>query len=330
LLIDLLVIVFPLLVIVLVIGAAQRRFRRARALSQNLLITAMVLVLMLVGGELFFRTTYAESDGLPTLAVNNWLRRYWQTNTLGYRDAGWTPADWEGKTTVIAVGDSLTAGWGIDDPAQRWTGVLQSHLGAGALVINIGKPSTTTVDQRANLMAYPLQTPDVVIWQYTLNDIEHAALSIGQNPNLDPLGGVPFWAQTSYLGNFVYWRTAGVAARGGGVYADWLHRMYDTPTVWDIHRTEILAAIDTVQSMDARLIPVIFPDMPAPFASIGYVDRVAQVFAERGYDALKLFDQAEAMPASIRMVSVRDAHPSAAFSQVVGDALYERYFAPSP
>jgi len=326
--VRLLLIVVILIVIGLlfVVGVAQKRAARARMISANLLITYVVFMLALIVGELFFRYTYAESDGLPTLASQNWLDRYWQDNALGYRDPEPMFDAWMDKTTVIAVGDSLTAGWGIENPEDRWTNVLHSRLDADYVVINLGEPATSTPDELQNLREYPLQNPDIVIWQYTLNDIENAALSIGQNPDLNPLAAMPSWTADSYLGNFLYWRLAGTAARGGDVYADWLHRMYDTPMVWDIHRAQIEAVIDHIEGTGARLIPVVFPDMPAPFASIAYVDRVAQVFEARGYPTLRLFDQAEAMPYLERVVSVRDAHPSAAFSRVVADAIYQQYF----
>jgi len=323
---------FLILFILFIIGAlltvsvVQKRSTRLRTVCANLFVTYAVLILALVGGELFFANVYAESDGLPTLASDNWLARYWHVNSLGYRDPEPDFAAWNDKVVVFAVGDSLTAGWGIEHIEDRWTGVLQSRLGDDHVVINLGQPGAHTPLELENLRAYPVQDPDVVIWQYTLNDIEHAALSIGQNPGLDPLAAMPFWARDSHLGNFLYWRTSGANARGGDQYAAWLHRMYDTPMVWDIHRQEIDDAITYIESMNARLIPVVFPDMPAPFASIAYVDRVAQVFEARGYPALRLFDQAEAMPYLDRVVSARDAHPSAAFSRVVAGAIYQNYF----
>jgi lysophospholipase L1-like esterase len=313
--------------VLLIVGVTQRRSKRLQALCINLLITYSVIALLFGAGELFFRYAYAESDGLPTLAVGIWLDRYWHENSLGYRDHEWTSINWEGKTTIIAVGDSLTAGWGIENAQDRWTGVLAERLGDNYAVINIGQPATTTIEQIENLRAFPLQNPDHVIWQYTLNDIENAALSIGLQPDLDPLAAVPAWAQDSYLGNFVYWRLAPREARGGDTYAAWLHNMYDHSVVWEIHAEQINTAIDQVESMEADLIPLIFPDMPAPFNSIAYVDRVASVFESRGYVAIKLFDAAEAMPLDQRVVSPRDAHPSAAFSRVVADIIYEQFFA---
>ncbi len=315
----------------LAVGAFQRRRAGLRRAAANLLLTYAMLTLLLLAGEAYFRFVYAESDGLPTLALRNWQARHWHTNSLGYRDRDWTPADWEGKQTVVVVGDSFAAGWGIEDTADRFSDVLAAQLGDGYAVINLGAPGASTVTELANLRAYPLQTPDYVIVQYTLNDIEPAALSIGLDPGLNPLAQMPAWAEQTYLGNFLYWRFVNLArpeARGTQTYTDWLHSMYDHSVVWDIHEQQLNALIDQIEALGAVPAAVIFPDMLNPFGSIAYVDRVAQVFAARGYGdrVVRLFDAAEAMPLAERIVSPRDAHASAAFQRVVGQMLYDQLF----
>ncbi len=322
------IIIFLALGALLVIGALQKRNRPVKAISANLLITYTMIALILIGAELFFRFVYAETDGLPTLASRNWLDRYYHLNTLGYRDREWTQAEWEGKTTILAVGDSFTAGWGIPDPADRYTDQLAARLGEDYAVINIGEAGTTTVSQLENLREYPLQNPDIVLWQYYLNDIDDAALSIGLDPGLNPMANMPAWAADSYFGNFLYWRFASPQTRGSDTYINWLFSMYDNSTVWDIHAGEINAMIDHIESSGADMIVLIFPDMLQPFNSIPYVDRVADVFEARGFggQVIKLFDAAESMPLNARVASPRDAHPSADFSTVVADLIYAGFF----
>jgi hypothetical protein len=321
---------FIALGLALVAGAVQRRLGRVRAVCSGLLLSYAIVALSLAGGELYFRYAFAESDGLPTWANQNWLARYWHTNSLGYRDREWTPDALAGKQTVLVVGDSFTAGWGIAETDQRFTGVLAERLGEGWAVINLGRPGTTTPAQTEALRTYPLQHPDWVIWQYTLNDIDDAALSIGLDPGLNPFASAPAWAGESALGNFLFWRLAGREVRGTGTYSDWLFSMYDHSEVWRIHAAQLDAAIDQVEAMGAQLGVVIFPDMLRPFDSIPYVDRVASVFAARGYGdrVVRLFDAAERMPLTERIVNPRDAHPSAAFSRVAADLMWQAWFAP--
>ncbi len=324
------VIGYSVLGMALVMLARQQRWTAVRQWMTGLLVTYVTITLILLAGEAYFRFAYAESDGLPTLASRNWLGRYWQTNTQGYRDREWQAEDWQDKQTVLVLGDSFAAGWGIENPEDRFADVMAAGLGDGVAVINLGKEGTNTVDQTAILDSYPLPHPDVVVLQYYLNDIEHAALSLGLDPGLDPTRNLPGWANESYLANFLYWRLAPrlqPGLRGEQTYWGWLYSMYDNSSVWDIHRQELEAFIAAVEARDAQLMVVIFPNMLDAVGSIPYLDRVAQVFESRGYDeryTLKLFDQAEQMPLNERIVSPRDAHASAAFNRLVGDLLAER------
>ncbi len=324
------VIVYLVLGVLLIVAALQKRFRRLRGPAQGLLITYFTILLLVAVGEGYFRFVYAESDGLPTLASQNWLARYWHTNALGYRDPDWDSATLASRKTVLIDGDSFAAGWGIPNPDDRFGNVLSKRLGDDYATVNIGKPGASTVEETDNLQKYPLDKVDVVILQYYLNDIENAALSIGLDPKLDPTRGMPAWVNESYLVNFVYWRLIArlnPAQEGTQTYWDWLYSMYDNSTVWAIHQQQINEFTDVVAQKSAKLIVVIFPNMLDPFHSVPYVDRVAQAFEAKGVKSqyiVKLFDAAAAMPLNERVVSERDAHASAAFNRIVGEILHEK------
>lgn len=314
----------------LALGSIQKRYQWLQKLARGLFVSYATVVIVLLVGEGYFRFVYAESDGLPTLASQNWLARYWRTNALGYRDMDWQADQLASRKTILLLGDSFAAGWGLENPADRFGDVLAQRLGDPYAVINLGKPGASTLENTENLQNYPLANPDVVVLQYYLNDIENAALSIGLDPRLDPTKNMPEWANESYLANFVYWRLVArfrPEQEGTQTYWGWLYSMYDNATVWDIHLQQINTFVDLVESKGAVLAVVIFPNMLDPVGSIPYVDRVAQAFAARGYEdghVLKLFDVAEAMPLQQRVVSSRDAHASTQFNHVVGDLLYEK------
>ncbi len=324
------VIAYLLLGALLIVAAMQKRFEKLQGPARGLLITYFTVIVLLAAGEGYFRFVYAESDGLPTLASQNWLARYWHTNALGYRDPNWKPETLAARKTVLVVGDSFAAGWGISNPDDRFGNILAKHLGDDYAVINLGKPGASTVEETDELQKYPLEKVDVVILQYYLNDIENAALSIGLDPKLDPTKDMPTWINESYLANFVYWRLVArlnPAQEGIQTYWDWLYSMYDNSTVWAIHQKQITQFADVVTQKGAKLVVVIFPNMLDPFHSIPYVDRVAQAFEAEGIEnqtVLKLFDAAASMSLNERVVSGRDAHASAMFNQLVGDMLYDK------
>lgn len=324
------VIAFILLGAALVTAGIQKRVLWLQRIARGLLVTYFTIALVLLLGEAYFRFVYAESDGLPTLASRNWLARYWQTNASGYRDVEWNTEQVAQRKSVLVLGDSFAAGWGIENPDARFGSVLAQQLGDEYAVVNLGKEGASTVEETANLQAYPLDTVDVVVLQYYLNDIENAALSIGLNPQLDPTQDMPAWVNESYLANFIYWRLVArfrPQLQGTQTYWDWLYSMYDNSTVWAIHEEQLKNFANAVEAKGAQLIVVIFPNMLDPTRSVPYVDRVAQAFEASGYgnrNIIKLFDAAAATPLQERIVSERDAHASAAFNRMVGDMLYER------
>lgn len=308
---------------VLIALTVQHRIGWLRRIASGLLISYVTVLLVFTAGELFLRCCYADSAG--QLTSDNWLERYWDPNSLGFRDREWTEADFNAETTIAVIGDSFTAGWGIEDTADRFPRVLANRLGEDYAIFNLGQWGTSTPRQLENLKTFVDQavTPDVVILQYFLNDIDHAVLSLGLPiPEDTP----PEITRTFHLVDFIYTRLSNSFTRD---YWREEYAHYDNYVIWDTHEAELNELIDYVDSIDARLIVVIFPNMLDPVRSIAYVDRVAHVFEARGHnEILKLFDAAAAWTPETRMISPRDAHASAAFHEYVGDALYEQFFAP--
>ncbi|MCK6577714.1 MAG: SGNH/GDSL hydrolase family protein [Anaerolineae bacterium] len=300
-------------------GSIQRRWDRLRTVCRSLLVSFLTLVFMFGAGEVYFRYLHADSEG--TLAKNNWIARFWHVNSFGYRDVEWAEADLTDRQKILVIGDSFTAGWGIQDPQDRFSNVLARTLGEDYAVFNAGVTGTSTAEQAETLRAFPIP-PDIVIWQYFLNDIEYTLLRLGLYEPPPPLPAV---VSESYLTNYLYSLTIiGLDSR----YWQHLYAAYDSALVWNLHAREIDEMVHAVQARGVRLILVIFPNMADPFGSIAYVDRVVQAARSAGVtDILTLFDAAEAMPLADRIVSPRDAHPSAAFHRYVGERLAELFFA---
>ncbi|MFP4324157.1 MAG: SGNH/GDSL hydrolase family protein [Anaerolineales bacterium] len=321
-------------IIILAAGALQKRWARARYLAPRLLMSYLTLLLLLLAGEFYFRYVYTEPGWGFTLAYQNWEDRYWETNRQGFRDREWSPQDWQGKTTVMVLGDSFSAGWGVRDPADRYPDVLARLLGDDYAVVNLSRPGGTPPRTLEWAREHPLQDPDIIIYQYYLNDIDDAALRIND-----------FWApqfpqppdwidEHSHLANFLYWRIVPtlttVNAADGRSYWEWNKDAFDNFVIFDIHREELRAVMDFAEARDARLIVVIFPDMRQPESTRGRVDIVAQQFWNAGYDdVLRLTDEAAQWDPNAATVSARDAHPSAAFHARVAELLYTRFFAQS-
>lgn len=320
--------IFMALGLLLIALTVQKRWSRLRQIASGLLVSYFTVALILGAGELYFRYVFAESDNIITLATQNWLDRYWHTNSFGFRDREWLPADWEGKKTVVVLGDSFAAGWGLRNTDDRFANVLGSKLGDDYYMMDAAVYGTATPEQLEILKKLPVSKPDVVILQYFLNDINYAGLELGLLPTPEP---TPEWTRQSYLANFFYWHFIVPANSDATLYDkwwEWSYDAYDNPGIWGVHEQELEDFIDYTDSIGARLIVVIFPNMVDIVRSVPYVDRVAQVFEARGHnDVLKLFDAAADWDPNDLMVSKRDSHPSISFNHYVGEQLYEQFFA---
>ncbi len=297
----------------------QRRWKRLHSLGQGLIISYITVLLAFGVAEIYFRNFYADSAGAT--AASNWGKRYWHLNTQGFRDRDWTPSDWAGKTTIAMAGDSFTAGWGLINPADRFSDVLAGHLGEHYAVFNLGIAGAGPPEELASLHKSPDPSPDVVILQYFLNDIDSAVFAAGLSYPLPP---TPFLATRSALASYIYTQfdTSQYNTYWQAAYAS-----YDDDAIWSIQKRQIDDLIDYVDSTGARLIVVIFPNLVDPIGSSPYVEKVAQAIEATGHhDILKLTDEAAAWSPQARVVSMRDTHPSAAFDHRVGDLLYAQFF----
>lgn len=314
--------------------ARQKRDLRLRSMAAGLIVTWATIGLVAGAGEAYFRFAYAASDTPMqwTLAGKNWIARYMHLNSLGFRDREWTPEDLAGKTVIFAVGDSFTEGWGIEDPAARFPDRLQMLLGDEYAVVNLGKGGSSTLHQTQFVTDYPHAKPDIIIWQYLLNDIDVAAVSNGYTWESPIPLERPAFIEESHLANFIYWRLfrQGMFKSPQGIPQwEWLYSAYDDSYIWGIHAGEIARMAEYADNIGALLITVIFPNMEDPVRSVGYVDRVEQHLASLGHtDVLKVTDLAAAMSLDERLVSRADAHPSAAFNAAVADTIYTQFFAP--
>lgn len=309
----------------LLAGTVQRRVHWLRAACSRAVVSYGALALVFLGAEAYLRLFYLSTE--TSLAHTEWRKVYWQTNSLGFRDREWTQADYDSKHVVIVSGDSIAAGWGIKNPDDRFSGVLQAHLGSGYAVVNIGESGSPALDNLRRIQGYPYQEPDTIILQYFLNDIESAASSLGLPRQRPP---APVWARESHLLNLLYERYIRSFGMGQS-YWEWSYNAYDNWRIWQVHEETLRRYAAYADDVGARLIVVIFPNMQDPLNSIPYVDRVAQVFDDYAHvDVLKLFDDVAAWDVAADgplIVAPMDAHPSEAFHRHVGDKLYAMYFA---
>lgn len=84
-----------------------------------------------------------------------------------------TPASSPAAKTVLFFGDSLTAGYGLDDPSQAYPGVVQNKIDSAKLpykVVNAGVSGETTAGGKARVGWILRQKADVFVLELGAND----------------------------------------------------------------------------------------------------------------------------------------------------------------
>jgi hypothetical protein len=281
-----------------------------------------------MAAEIFFKVFFAQTDGFSqTLAHRNWFQRYWIINSLGYRDVEWQPEDLSNRTKIAVLGDSFAAGYGIERIEDRFSNILGEKLGDDYLVMNLAVPAVSTQQEIERITNFPYK-PDILILQYYINDIRHAAEernSIFDLPKVTPPPLLEPLVENSYAINFFYWRSVSLGPQAWqNSYLAWLKGAYNDPDIWWLHQQELLTIYQGAASERVRLIVVVFPGLTDIEGSRELTSKVVNLFEERGVPTLDVAELiGDDVPIKRLVVNPWDAHPSKWVHQLVAERLYE-------
>jgi hypothetical protein len=154
-----------------------KRAAGSKGFGRGLLISASVFVLTLLlsvaadraVGALLYRDAAGEGLVFPPGSEFRLQSAEFdcavKINALGFRDREFGPKP-EGRTRILAVGDSFTYGWGVE-ASESWPKVLEARLrqlGHDVEVANLGKPGASPAEYAAIAgRAVPVLKPDLLI-----------------------------------------------------------------------------------------------------------------------------------------------------------------------
>jgi hypothetical protein len=167
-----------------------------RAANLALLLLSLVTSLVLV------EVGYRWAAGLPVFKLINWRTDQVSNNWLGERAAfdpviGWSLKPWTtvdyyqtidhgirrnfGESVVrtgavLAVGDSFTEGWEVDDD-ESWPAVLEKSTGVPIVNAGVGGYGTDQIIMRAEQLL-PIVKPKVLVIGFLQSDIYRSGHSI--------------------------------------------------------------------------------------------------------------------------------------------------------
>jgi hypothetical protein len=291
--------------------------QRSLGILAGPLITLTTVLLILIGLELGMRFVWIASDSFQFSKMHqNWARLYWNPlNELDYRDYAIPAAD-DFRQHVIVAGDSLAAGYGVNDIADTFPHLLGDLLGEGYTVNIVAQPGWGITTALAQLENYPL-APDILILSHYTNDIVEGPAGKQYNRpfpkiRLDPEPGLQAWlVNNSYLANFLYYRVfLYFRHESMTLYNDWIRNSYDDPAVWSAYEDEMQAVIDWAQAHQVQLVVLVWPNLLDVTGSRNLTTPVVDYFSLHGVPVVDMSVYLAETPVSRLVANRFDSHPS--------------------
>jgi hypothetical protein len=247
----------------------SRQQQRGLALANVALSLCMLLALATLA-ELSFACFADFSDTFNITNVSKrWLALHLdrERNNEGFRDRQpFTKYVAQGRKRIIFLGDSFTAGHGVNRMEDRFTDRIAAWLDAEApgryVVANLGEPGyeASMVEAMAAAVLSRMQADvSLFVYVYNLNDIEGYMQEANQNPLEGIYTSEPtfFLFRDTYLLNWLYFRFQQFQARHN-TYFEKLAAAYDSPA-WDGLRAKLSQLHRECAEGHAEFRIVIFP-----------------------------------------------------------------------
>jgi lysophospholipase L1-like esterase len=243
-----------------------RTWAKMRLVIGNVLVFTCLLAVVALGAESYLRFVSTGTDAYgATLTCKRWHKVYAPTNSLGHRDKEWSEAKPPGVRRIAFVGDSYTYGWGINDPADRFTDILQRRFdareGPGKVeVMNVAWRGWDTAAQVRELKRLiPTYGIDEVVLCYVPNDIETVLpVTEGFDPKRPPQT-VYLRTDQSFLLDYLYYRLFAPRSQGAAPYLDWIAEGYSSETTWRAQEARLGEIIQVCREHGVRLGVVLLP-----------------------------------------------------------------------
>jgi hypothetical protein len=283
--------------------------------------------------ELYFSLFVIKSDGFGfTLSAKKWFSNYWiPINSFGYRDVEHSMKDFNGKKSILIVGDSFVAGHGIKNYRDRFSNLIQEKLHNQYVVLNIAKNGWNTNDEYKAIISNPFPKPFLVILSYFINDIEGAAkrcgmtrpeLVIPPNETLKPL------IDRSYFINYLYWRLYRFGnVNFGQIYWEYLKKCYNDKRVFDLHKEELNKIIQYTHNNDIYLLSIVFPNLMDIESSKPFTKKIVDFFQLNQVDFIDLTSVLSRRNSKEIIINNLDGHPNEKFSKELADMIYPKVVA---
>lgn len=297
-----------------------------RDLSTKLSLSLLSFVLLALVIEIFMYGFHTESvGGADNLTARLWFCEHWNPiNELGYRDA--STSRLRDKRLVVVLGDSFTAGHGVNDYRDRFTNQLEALLGKEWAVANVARLGWQTRDQSMGLSTFPLD-PEFVVISYYLNDILGVATKRhppGRSQSKRWPRPLQYLIDNSTLGSYIFLK-AGRFRSPTGPRKNKPQLFVDTfaePEIWSRHEQQLRSLVLQISRRGAVPVAIVWPNTRDLALTAPLTGRVAALMRTLKVPVIDLADHFTGRPAEEMMASSLDGHPHRDLHREVAELLH--------
>ena len=291
---------------------------------KNFFLFLVSLVTILSFVEIVFMFVATSHGSGNAYSGKIWMQRYWYPiNSLGYRDK--EPEN--KKNTILFVGDSFTAGWGVKNIEDRFDHQAISLLAKKDNTINsinIGRYGADTKLEFALTKSFINKTkihPKKIVLQFFVNDVDSyiAYDSTCVSQSLPTSSVKKTFIDDNYVYS-IYPNSNGVKLPKKCDYAEKLKQIYSVDTLWSKEQIQLDKFTRYCKEKNIPLTILFFPFMEDLNLSkkINADNRLAQYCKMNQLKFINISPYISRLTRKQRCASIVDAHASALAHKIVG------------
>ena len=294
---------------------------------KNTSLSVFSLAILLAFLELVFTFVPHSHGADQTYGARLWKKKYWYPiNQYGFRDNELPKND----STIFFIGDSFTAGYGINHVENRFSNIVSTELNRQNSVfkiINLGVCGHDTKDEFDTMNRFIAESnikPKKIVLQYFSNDIDKTAFKNGLTyPEFEPYKEFPHAVRAlfkgSFLLNYVYWILPHSVPES---YMDFLKKAYTNEAIYGKHLEDLTNFVQYTQENNIELCVLVLPVFQAVKESkTVYTEKIIEYFKKKGVKTIDVAQLCEDLTVKQMIVNANDGHASVLVNQRIGQAV---------
>ncbi len=308
---------------------------RLRLLTGNALVTLCLLGSLALGAEAYLRWVFDCTTWHGGFLVTRaWFVRHENLNAWNWRDVEFQQQRPPGVQRTAFLGDSFTYGYGVDDPADRFTDRIRAALDARAPgrheIWNCGRVGAAT-GNHIELLTAMLSRCDVdhVVLVYSPNDIEDLLPKARRDGEALSAHHADGFLNRLFLVNFVAGHVELWTSDYADTYFDDIAAAHRAGPLRDQQLERMRAIADICRRARTRLDVVVFPLISHwgpeyPFDDVH--EHVGETWSSLGARVVDLRAAFAGKTGAELRVGAFDAHPNEAANALAADAILKALY----